>query len=40
MGWTIIRFWGKDIKKDVGQCVKVVEEPIFENIMNEENILD
>lgn len=30
MGWTVIRFWGKDIKKDVGQCVKVVEETIFE----------
>ena len=40
MGWTVIRFWGKDIKKDVDQCVKVVEETIFENIMNEENILD
>lgn len=39
MGWTVIRFWGKDIKKDVDQCVKVVEETIFENTMNEEDIL-
>lgn len=28
MGWTVIRFWGKDIKKDTEQCVRVVEEPI------------
>ena len=34
MGWTVIRFWGKDIKKDVEQCVKVVEETIFENRMH------
>ena len=39
-GWTVIRFWGKDIKKDVDQCVKVVEETIFENTINEEDILD
>ena len=30
LGWTVIRFWGKDIKRDVMQCVKVVEETIFE----------
>ena len=40
LGWTVIRFWGKDIKKDVDQCVKVVEETIFENTINEEDILD
>lgn len=40
MGWTVIRFWGKDIKKDVEQCVKVVEETIFEMALNEENIFD
>ena len=31
MGWTVLRFWGKDIKKDVEQCVRVVEETIFDN---------
>ena len=40
MGWTVIRFWGRDIKKDVDQCVNVVEETIFENTLNEEEILD
>ena len=29
MGWTVISFWGKDIKKDVNCCVKFVEETIF-----------
>lgn len=30
MGWTVIRFWGNDIKKDVDACVRVIEETIFE----------
>lgn len=30
MGWTVIRFWGADIKKHTGECVKVVEEAIFD----------
>lgn len=29
-GWTVIRFWGSDIKKHVDGCVKVVEETIFD----------
>lgn len=29
-GWTVIRFWGKDIKKNLDECVKVIEETIFE----------
>ena len=30
MGWTVIRFWGYDIKKNIDECVKVVEEAIFD----------
>lgn len=30
LGWTVIRFWGKDILKDVDTCVKVVEETIYD----------
>ena len=30
MGWTVIRFWGNEIKKDVDGCVRVVEETKFE----------
>ena len=29
-GWTVIRFWGDDIKKHTDECVRVVEETIFE----------
>ena len=30
MGWTVLRFWGAEIKKDTDECVKVIEETIFE----------
>ena len=35
MGWTVIRFWGNEIKKNQEQCVKVVEETIFDLMMEE-----
>ena len=31
LGWTVIRFWGKEILKNTNECVKVIEEVIFEN---------
>ena len=30
LGWTVIRFWGKDIKNNLEQCVQVIEETIFD----------
>ncbi len=30
-GWTVIRFWGKDIMKNTEECIRVVEEAIFDN---------
>ncbi|MCH5264791.1 MAG: very short patch repair endonuclease [Lachnospiraceae bacterium] len=30
MGWTVIRFWGNDIKKNIDECLRVIEEVIFE----------
>ena len=40
-GWTVIRFWGKDIKKHTDECVKVVEETIFELLIEaDEQLLD
>ncbi len=30
MGWTVIHFWGKDILRNTEQCIKVVEETIFD----------
>ena len=31
LGWTVIRFWGKDIMKNTEECIRVVEEAIFDN---------
>lgn len=33
MGWTVIRFWGKEINKNTVECVKVIEETIFDKII-------
>lgn len=30
LGWTVLRFWGKDILKHTDECVRVVEETIFD----------
>lgn len=30
LGWTVIRFWGIDILKKTDECVKVIEETIFD----------
>ena len=35
-GWTVIRFQGEDIKKHADECVKVVEETIFDSMEFEE----
>lgn len=36
-GWTVIRFWGNDIKKHVDDCVKVIEECIWDIKMQDDN---
>lgn len=33
MGWTVVRFWDSDIAKDLDNCVKAIEEMIFEQMM-------
>ena len=30
MGWTVIHFWGKDILKNTDECIKVIEETIWD----------
>ena len=37
-GWTVIRFWGKDIIKNTDECVKVVEEVIFDNMIAQNSV--
>ena len=34
-GWTVIRFWGRDIRQHTDECIKVIEETIFDLIMQE-----
>lgn len=34
--WTVIRFWGKDIKNNTEECVKTIEEAIFDRICLQE----
>lgn len=29
-GWTVIRFWGNDIQKNIEECVRVVEEAVWD----------
>lgn len=35
LGWTVIRFWGNDIKKNTDECIKVIEETIFDLKMSD-----
>lgn len=36
MGWTVIRFWGNDIKRKTEECVSVIEETIFDIIAGDD----
>lgn len=38
-GWTVIRFWGDDIKKHLDECVQVIEETVFDVRANDDNSL-
>jgi len=30
-GWTVLRFWGNEIKKNAGQCADIVEKAVKKN---------
>ena len=34
LGWTVIRFWGDEIRTNVDECVAVVEECIFDQMIH------
>lgn len=40
MGWTVVRFWGNDIKKKTDECIKVIEETIFDMLICDEGMQD
>ena len=33
MGWTVLRFWGNDINKDLTGCVDDIKDTIFQNMI-------
>lgn len=33
LGWTVIHFWGQEILKNTDECVRVIEEAIFDNMI-------
>ena len=35
LDWTVIRFWGSEIKKDLEGCLKVIEEAAFEKMISD-----
>lgn len=37
-GWTVIRFWGKEILKNTDECIKVIEEAVFDITMSDYDI--
>ncbi len=30
-GWTVLRFWGKEIKKDTNACAEIIEKAVRKN---------
>ena len=36
LGWTVLHFWGKDIIKNPDECVRTIEESIFQTKMSED----
>ncbi len=36
MGWTVIHFWGEDILKRTDECVKVIDETVWDLFMMDE----
>lgn len=40
LGWTVLRFWGNDIKKDVAGCIKSVDEAVFNQRKDSKEIED
>lgn len=37
LGWSVIHFWGKEIEDNLDECIRVIEERIFEMQMTEIN---
>lgn len=40
LGWTVIRFWGNDIKNNTDECIRVIKEAIFDIKIGEDETND
>lgn len=38
LGWKVIRFWGKDIKKNPEVCVRVIREAVFDELIEKSEL--
>lgn len=38
LGWKVIRFWGKEIKKNPKECVQVIQEAIFDESLDKSEL--
>ena len=40
--WTVLRFWGEDIRKHTEECIRAVEAAVFETQIstNKERVFD
>ena len=34
LGWTVLRFWSRDVVKDVDSCVNAIGEAVFSQMVN------
>lgn len=39
MEWTVLRFWEKDIKKDLEKCLQTIETAIFDKMIQQNDSL-
>lgn len=39
LGWTVIRFWGSEIQKNLDACIAVVDECIFDQMISDSDAL-
>ena len=40
LGWTVLRIWESDIKRDLSGCVQTVKEALFDSIVSDDEVTD
>lgn len=38
LGWTVLRIWESDIKRDLSGCVQTVKEALFDSIVSDDEV--